>query len=315
MIQLVKICLVLSAVLPVALSTWWKLDGKALDVSAKGNELWYTSQSQEIFRWCHKTNDWVKQPGSAVRVGASPDGNTWIVNNADEVSRMADNGQWERIHGQPMMQVSAISKDKAIGVNRRHAIWLYEKTGWRQLPGAAMWACIGEMDERWVVNGAHDIFRWNHARKNWDHIPGKAVNIDCQNPERVIVTNAQNEMYMRVHNVWQRLPGAGQRSSVSDENSFTITEDGDIYVLDDGMHKGGRGSKRFMHQRNHHVHSHSHSRSREQRVRDSGRDRHVTVTDRDRGRVREQVIFEVPIIDVVEQAEVEDEFKIVMIRE
>lgn len=109
-----------------------------------------------------------------------------------------------------------------MGVNSAGNIYLWENNKWTQQPGAATWAGIGDGDERWVVNKAHQIYRWNHSNKNWDLMPGAADNIDVQNPCRVIVTNAANQIYIWKNNNWQLLTGAGTRSTINENNYYTV---------------------------------------------------------------------------------------------
>jgi len=321
---MIKFFLILCAILPVALSQWKKLDGKAQAISARGNEVWILNGAN-IYRWCNQTYEWSKQPPiNAVRVAASPDGYTWAINHADNIFRMdPEKGQWEQIPG-ALMQISAISKNRAVGVNRKEEVFLYDTTGWKQLPGRATWVCIGEMDEMWAINKFQDVYQWDHSKKNWNRIPGKAVNIDCHCPQRVVATNAKNEMWVRVHGTWQLLPGAGKRASLGHRNAFMVTNDNDIYVGrfaelgggtdDDDMHKGKKIVHHHSHSHSHEHRRHGHSHSHEHRGRgrsheNHGRDQIVTIRD------REQFIFEVPVIEIVDQSQVEEEFKIVMTRE
>lgn len=114
-------------------------------------------------------------------------------------------------------------------MNRAGAIFLWQNNAWTQLPGAATWAGIGDGDERWVINIAQQIFRWNHFRNNWDLMPGAAINIDVQNPCRVIVTNAADQMFVWKNNNWTLLNGAGTRSSITDDSYFTVSKSQQIW--------------------------------------------------------------------------------------
>lgn len=110
----------------------------------------------------------------------------------------------------------------ALGVNRRGEIFLWENNAWTKLPGAATWAGIGDGDERWVINSAQQIYRWNLSRKDWDHMPGAAVNVDVQNPCRVIVTTSSSQMYIWKNNNWQLLTGAGTRATITESNYYHV---------------------------------------------------------------------------------------------
>lgn len=117
-----------------------------------------------------------------------------------------------------------------MGVNRGHAIYLWSNNAWKQLPGAATWAGIGDGDERWVVNSAQQIFRWNHQINNWNHMPGAAVNIDVQNPCRVIMTNAMHQMFIWRNNNWQMISGAGTRASINETHYFTVNSVQQLFI-------------------------------------------------------------------------------------
>lgn len=90
--------------------TWYQLPGAANEISAKGNEVWVINISQQIFRFTGSS--WDHKPGAAVRVGASPDGWTWVVNKNDQIFRWNKlNGDWDLMPGY-LVQISAISKDR-----------------------------------------------------------------------------------------------------------------------------------------------------------------------------------------------------------
>jgi len=210
-----------------AAQTWNRLNGALNDISAKGNEVWGISSGDKI--WRYNGNTWIQMPGLAVSVGASADGRTWVVNRTGQIFRFnLTTKKWDLIPGQ-LKQISAMSGDKALGVNAAGGIFLYENNKWIQLPGAATWAGIGDGDERWVVNSSQQIYRWNPFTNVWDRVPGAAVNVDVQNPCRVIVTNAANQIYIWKDNVWERLTGAGKRSTLNGIRYYTVNSYDEIY--------------------------------------------------------------------------------------
>lgn len=157
-----------------------------------------------------------------MRAGASPDGWTWVVNAAHGIYRWNVYKQnWEQIPG-GLIQVSAASKDRAMGVNSAQQIFLWENNAWRQLPGAATWAATCDNDERWVVNVAGNIYRGNHATNNWVQIPGALKNIDCQNANRVIGTNSADVMFVYENENWQQLPRAATRATIVHDKAYCI---------------------------------------------------------------------------------------------
>lgn len=89
---------------------WTRLPGAAIEISAKGNELWVINSAQQIYRW--NGSNWQLITGAAVRVGASPDGWTWVVTKDDEIFRWNKNkSDWDRMPG-ALVQIGAISKDR-----------------------------------------------------------------------------------------------------------------------------------------------------------------------------------------------------------
>jgi hypothetical protein len=189
-------------------------------MSAKGNELWVINKAQQIFRWMGTS--WKQIPGGAVRVGASPDGWSWVVNGAGNIFRFnVDTQAFEQIPG-GLVQINAISKDSAIGVNGADNIFLWVNNAWKQLPGAATWAAIGDGDERWVINRQQQIFRWNHQQDTWEQIPGGATYVDVQNKDRVIVTNAGQNMFVFKNGGWHVLTGGCIRATLNEEKFFCV---------------------------------------------------------------------------------------------
>lgn len=86
------------------------MPGAAVEISAKGSELWVINAAQNIYRW--NGSNWKIMPGAAVRAAASPDGWTWVVNSVDHIYRWnVINSVWDRMPGL-LVQISAISKDR-----------------------------------------------------------------------------------------------------------------------------------------------------------------------------------------------------------
>ncbi len=98
------------AIVSCAAQSWTQLPGAAVDISAKGDELWVINVNQQIYRYTGSA--WELKPGAAVKVGASPDGWTWVVNSADKIYRFNKiNNNWDLMPGE-LIQISAISKDR-----------------------------------------------------------------------------------------------------------------------------------------------------------------------------------------------------------
>jgi len=207
---------------------WSQLPGAAVEISSKGKELWVINDKQQIFRW--EGTNWKQIPGVASRVGASPDGWTWVVNSAGNVFRFnVDKQDWDLMPG-GIVQISAMSKDRAIGIAPGNSIWLWDKTAWTQLPGGATWSAIGDGDERWVIHqDTMQIFRWSHSGNTWEVIPGGATWVDVQNPCRVMVTNIHNQMFIRKNNAWSSITGSGSRATLNEKHFFAVNSANEIF--------------------------------------------------------------------------------------
>ena len=117
-----------------------------------------------------------------------------------------------------------------MGVSRNNQIYVWTSGAWIRIPGGAMWAAIGVGDERWVVASDQTIYRWNHATKSFNRIPGAAVNVDVHSPCRVIITNASNQMLIYKDNNWRLVNGAGTRSSINGTHIFTVNSAHEILI-------------------------------------------------------------------------------------
>jgi len=218
---------------------WQQLQGIAHEISAKGKELWVVNQIQQVFRYDtskkNTSSPWTQFSGvGATSVGASADGWTWITNAAQQVYRYnPDKKVFELMPGN-LVQISAMSKDKALGIGQDGGIWLYENGEWKRQPGAAIWAAIGEDDDRWVCNNQHSIFHWNHDKNQWDNVVGFAWNVEVQNAQRVVVANKINELFLYKGGVWEKLNGKGIKAAVNDNTFFAVNAQGQIWVGGDG---------------------------------------------------------------------------------
>jgi hypothetical protein len=223
---------------------WTEVPGAAVEISAKGHEVWAINSAQQIYRW--NNGGWTHIPGAAVRVGASPDGWSWVVNSVDDIYRFnIGTNSWNQIPGK-LVQISAMSKDKALGVNRQGNIYLWENNAWKQLPGQATWAAIGTDDERWVVNSGGHIYRWTHTTSDWTRVPGVAVSVEAQNASRVIVTNGAGNMFAWQSGAWQLLPGECTRATIAHDHAYCVNSARNIFKSKVGISKGHHHTEKEM---------------------------------------------------------------------
>jgi len=211
------------------------IGGDITDVSTRGREVWVIKKDMSIYRF--KNGFWQKIPGAAVNVGASADGWTWVVNSADQIFRFNANSQaWQHIPG-GLIQISALSQDDALGVNRGKDTWMWKNGGWhlqprsaaQGLPNGATWASIGLNDERWAIGPYDGIWRWDNQGAKWVQQPGAAKTVDVHSPSRIVVVNGANQVYAWVPEKknWKHLGGkVAKRATVGDGLLITLGTDG-----------------------------------------------------------------------------------------
>jgi len=215
-----------------AAQTWTKYTGDCKDISARGSELWCVGSDKNI--WKHNGKDWDKKYVSpSISVGACSDGYVWVVGTDERITRFdPTTKKWEKVPGS-LKQISGMSKDKAAGVSSAGIVNVYRNNNWTALPLAikAKWAAMGDGEELWVVDIKDQVYRYNYFTKVFDHVSGVAAdNVDVQNPCRIIVTNKNNDIYLWKNISWQKLLGAGKRSTITADKMYTITAKGAVYA-------------------------------------------------------------------------------------
>jgi len=204
--------------------------------------VWVIKKDDTIHRFKNGAWNQVTSNGRAVNVGASPDGWSWVVNRADDIFRYnPDTDSWQHIPGK-LVQVSALSKDEAIGVNRLKNIYLWRNGAWQHVPhgggkglgNGAIWTALGPNDERWAIGPYHGIWRWDNKAAKWVAQPGGATTIDVHSPGRIVVTNKGNQAYtwIKVKKQWQHLAGkTAARATFGDGVLITLGADGFLSAI------------------------------------------------------------------------------------
>lgn len=227
-------------------------NARAFQVSAKGNELWMTDDNQSIFRW--DGTKWENKYGLAVRVGASPDGYTWAVNADDNIYRYVlgtpPGAPCFAIVPGELVQINAISKDLAVGVNRIGEVYLWRKDHWNHIWINCVCAAIGEDEEIWAVSknpapenpgAGYEIFRWENPEKGfggWVKQPCVGVEIDVVSKSRIIYRTKSGHVC-----IWYTLSLLGGVVRVGGSKSFdakaTSATMGDSFfaIVEDGRVK------------------------------------------------------------------------------
>jgi hypothetical protein len=227
MAALLKIFLALLPLIAVASAAWKRIPGRAVDISAKGNEVWAVNSQKRIYRFNGKA--WTRMPGQATRVAASQDGWTWTLNKPNELYRWNPTARaWARIPTCApkctLVQINALNRNRLVATGAAHGTWYWNGKTWRTLPRAHKYVAIGEGGEIWAITPTNDIHHWNRAKKDWDLMPGKAVNIDVQDKNKVIVTGVNQRLYMWKNNRWNVLPGIGKRATVGHHHAYVVNK-------------------------------------------------------------------------------------------
>ena len=95
---------------------------------------------------------WVQFDGWLSTVDIADDQTVIGTNGNDDIYlRIGIGGQWGQLPGK-LRQVSTGGKDRYVGVSANQQIWTWANGNWQNIPGAAVWASIGNDGTIWVVN-------------------------------------------------------------------------------------------------------------------------------------------------------------------
>jgi len=212
-------------------SHWEKMTGIASQISTKHSELWRIGNLPWKMIWRWAGSGWQLIPDQADSLSAAKDGWAWKVLDW-KVSRWNPYKKtWQMLPGW-LEYINAYSKDAAIGVTGG-VIYLWQGNNWQLLPGEdARFAAIGDEDERWYVANDDKMYRWNHKRDRWDHIPGDAYHIDVEDPDRVVYTSSNGSIYTwnSAKNHWDLDDEIlSKTTSISEMGLIAMTKEGEIH--------------------------------------------------------------------------------------
>ena len=192
--------------------TWDQLPGSAKDIGVGGDgSVWIigtnpggTKHNFGIHKWTG--SNWQGIEGGGIRIDVDQSGNPWIVNSNGEIFRRV-NDNWEHLPG--------FAKD--IGVGGDGSVWI-----------------IGTNPR----GTAHDfgIHKWTGS--NWQGIEGGGVRIDVDQSGNPWIVNSNGEIFRRVNNRWEHLPGFAKDIGVGgDDSVWIIGTDPRGTAHDFGIHK------------------------------------------------------------------------------
>ena len=186
---------------------WNTVPGKATDIGVGANgAVWITGREKvfggyEIEQWTG--SGFKKAPGGAVRIDVGPWGYPWVVNSFDDIYKW-ENNNWTKITG----------KAKDIGIGANGSVWI-----------------IGTD----AVLGGFGIYKWNGA--SFTKIDGGAVRIDVGPDGNPWVVNSDGNIYRRINNHWEKMPGHAKDVSVD--------ADGTVWIVGTNPVDGGYGIYRW----------------------------------------------------------------------
>jgi hypothetical protein len=109
-----------------------------------------------IYRSTDRGKSWSKIPGSAMRISVDPEGNAWVVNNANQILRYHGN-EWILLPGAALdIGVGADGAVWVIGTD--NGIYRWENNNWARKTGGAAQIAAGPSGVVWVVNQGGQIF-------------------------------------------------------------------------------------------------------------------------------------------------------------
>jgi len=256
MIQL-SICIIVSAAMAVVQSQdrWigvkpgndgmYKFPGQARDISVKGSEFWAIHTNNSVLRYSNFKKTWQLVPtdvrngyikGDPASIAASPDGWTYMTTDKSYIYRWDyDNSHWDWQDWGKLKQINAIDRKSIIGVNEYREVWSYNHGELRNYPGKALFAAIGEDNERWMVDLNHKINRWDEDNGVWEAMPGFATSVDLVNKNRAVMTGDSGRVYLWNGKKWSEIGEHAHRASIDDNAVYWVTETDDIVMALDSV--------------------------------------------------------------------------------
>ena len=138
------------------------------------------------------SDQWVKVPGSALKISVAPDGNPWIVNNQKQIFR-------------------------------------FDGTDWEKMPGEAMDISIGKEGIVWIVGvkfmgDGYNILKWNGNNWEEDDIQKDGVKIAVDNNGIPCHIGKKGDVYFPIEgsNDWYR--GKGKAIGCGGDGSIWIVK-------------------------------------------------------------------------------------------
>jgi hypothetical protein len=177
---------------------------------------------------------------SARDIGVGDDGTVWVISNEQAsngfaIYRRVRNQQWGRVDG-GAVRIDVDGRGNPWVVNREGEIFRRNGNAWEQVSGYANDIGVGADGDVWItganaVSGGFGIYRWNG--RGWSEVDGGAVRIDVDGQGTPWIVNAEGQIFRRVRNQWERLPGSGR--------DISVNASGEVWVIGTDRTDGGYG--------------------------------------------------------------------------
>lgn len=179
---------------------------------------------------------WEKHEGelNVVAVGAG-NHDVWGVNHLEHIYNW-DGNKWHKIEG-AAVNVSVGVDGTVWVVNKAHEIYRYDRVAqkWSIVPGQLVQVSVGSANHIWGVNHLENIYRWDAANNKWDAIEGAATNVSVGADGTAYVVNKAHDIYRWEGNRWQVVAGELVQIHVANANKVVgVNHLGHVYRLHDG---------------------------------------------------------------------------------
>jgi Tectonin domain len=213
--------------------SWQLTDGAARDVGVGADgSVWVIGTNPVpggYSIWRRVNNAWVNVPGGAERIAVDPQGNAWVVNNAQAIFRH-DGSKW--------VTVTGAARDVGVGANG--TVWIIgnvqeaggysihrstdKGASWTKIPGSAVRVSVDPQGNAWVVNSSNAIFR--HDGNNWVHVAGAATDVGVGSDGATWVIGSGNSIWRWETNKWVQKTGAAAQVAAGPNGSVWVVNQG-----------------------------------------------------------------------------------------
>jgi hypothetical protein len=233
---------------------WYQINGKMIDISAKGQHLWAISCNNTL----HKAEldsdgnflKWNTVSGpkdqKLISVSVSDTGSVWVIAEVADPFTIhstyrynKETGAWVGPWG-GLMQISAYSDSVLVGSRSRGETGeLYYSNQWSYgsgaayaaFPGTGRWVAIGKDETRYMVDMKNRLNRFNSATNKWEFAcVNSAATVDVYDADRAIITTQSGRMSLWNGNNWRVLPGNAFRATISEKFVYHLNELGETFL-------------------------------------------------------------------------------------